>query len=58
MVVDDATTNEYRLRLQTLRDEIDGITGGAVGGSRRVGPGQGGTGRLGGTSRMGERDHE
>ncbi len=23
MVVDDATTNEYRLRLQTLRDEID-----------------------------------
>ena len=27
MVVDDATTNEYRLRLQTLRDEIDMITG-------------------------------
>lgn len=27
MVVDDATTNEYRLRLQTLRDEIDMATG-------------------------------
>lgn len=27
MVVDDATTNEFRLRLQTLRDEIDMITG-------------------------------
>ncbi|HYP23470.1 MAG TPA: ribosomal protein S18-alanine N-acetyltransferase [Actinomycetota bacterium] len=27
MVVDDATTNEYRLRLQTLRDEIDMVTG-------------------------------
>ena len=27
MVVEDATTNEYRLRLQTLRDEIDLITG-------------------------------
>jgi ribosomal-protein-alanine N-acetyltransferase len=28
MVVEDATTNEYRLRLQTLRDEIDVIAGG------------------------------
>ncbi|HEX2057634.1 MAG TPA: ribosomal protein S18-alanine N-acetyltransferase [Actinomycetota bacterium] len=27
MVVEDATTNEYRLRLQTLRDEIDMISG-------------------------------
>ena len=27
MVVDDATTNEFRLRLQTLRDEIDLVTG-------------------------------
>jgi ribosomal-protein-alanine N-acetyltransferase len=36
MVVDDATTNEYRLRLQTLRDEIDEVVAGA-GGSRRVG---------------------
>ncbi len=26
MVVDDATTNEYRLRLQTLRDEVDHAT--------------------------------
>lgn len=33
MVVDDATTNEYRLRLQTLRDEIDMVTG--DGSSRR-----------------------
>ncbi len=31
MVVDDATTNEYRLRLQTLRDEIDAMTGGRDG---------------------------
>ena len=27
MVVDDATTTEYRLRLQTLRDEIDMVVG-------------------------------
>ena len=31
MVVDDATTSEYRLRLQTLRDEIDELTGGRNG---------------------------
>ncbi|HEX2195373.1 MAG TPA: ribosomal protein S18-alanine N-acetyltransferase [Actinomycetota bacterium] len=36
MVVDDATTNEYRLRLQTLRDEIDMLTAqGDDGSSRR-----------------------
>jgi ribosomal-protein-alanine N-acetyltransferase len=28
MVVEDATTNEYRLRLQSLRDEIDMVTDG------------------------------
>jgi [ribosomal protein S18]-alanine N-acetyltransferase len=35
MVVEDATTNEYRLRLQTLRDEIDMVSGGPEGSSRR-----------------------
>ena len=42
MVVDDATTNEYRLRLESLRDEIDAATGGSSGGSRRIGRGRGG----------------
>ncbi|HEV2757292.1 MAG TPA: ribosomal protein S18-alanine N-acetyltransferase [Actinomycetota bacterium] len=47
MVVDDSTTNEYRLRLETLRDEIDEATGGATGGSRRIGRPRSGEGRDG-----------
>lgn len=47
MVVDDATTNEYRLRLETLRDEIEEVTGGTSGGSRRIGRGRPGEGRDG-----------
>ena len=39
MVVDDATTNEFRLRLQTLRDEIDMVTD--DGSSRRSAKGDG-----------------